>query len=116
MIRDTARRLKRTGLWSVYGSALGLASRTESGELESCLAAFVAGENLSPLRAAPKDCLPRSLALYRFLLACGIPVQHVIAVQSHPFSGHAWVEKDGLALLESKPPHHRPIARMSPAG
>jgi hypothetical protein len=114
-IRSTSRQLDRHGLWSVYSDSYLLETRGEAKEAEPFLDAFVTAENFTPLRKAPKDCLPRSLALYRFLLGCGFPVQQLIGVLPRPFSAHAWVELDGTALLEARPPHHRVIARMSPA-
>ncbi len=112
-IRRTAGHLKHDGFWSVYRETLGLRRRPAAHDLASSLDAFVAGENLTSLRQAPKDCLPRSLALYRYLLGCGIAARHVIGVQMRPFSAHAWVETAEGAVLEGKPPHHLPIARMS---
>ncbi len=62
--------------------------------------AFVRAENFFPLRRAPDDCLPRSLALYRFLLSIGLPADHCIGVQRFPFEAHAWVECGGRVLLD----------------
>jgi hypothetical protein len=73
--------------------AARLASRAER--------AFSRAENLYLLRSAPRDCLPRSLALYRFLLSVGVPAEHCIGVQRFPFEAHAWVECGGRAVNES---------------
>lgn len=64
--------------------------------------AFLRAENCFIMRAAPKDCLPRSLALYRFLLSAGVPSEHVIGVQRYPFQAHAWVECRGRVLCDTR--------------
>ena len=46
-------------------------------------------ENFFIIASAPKDCLPRSLSLYRFLLIAGVPADHVIGVRRFPFQAHA---------------------------
>ena len=54
------------------------------------------------LSALPSDsrCLVRSLVLSSLLAKRGIPSSLVIAVSSEPsFAAHAWVERDGVALL-----------------
>ena len=54
------------------------------------------------LSALPSDsrCLVRSLVLSSVLAKRGIPSTLVIGVSSEPsFAAHAWVERDGLALL-----------------
>jgi hypothetical protein len=62
------------------------------------------------LRPIPFDsrCLMRSLVLTRLLARRGIDSSLVIAVQSEPtFRAHAWVERDGVPLLEpAGPPFH----------
>jgi hypothetical protein len=63
--------------------------------------AFSRAENFFLLRSAPRDCLPRSLALFRFLLSVGVPAEHCIGVQRFPFEAHAWVECGGRAVNES---------------
>lgn len=54
------------------------------------------------LRRLPTDnrCLIRSLVLIRVLNARGIDAQVIIGVRAgRDFAAHAWVERDGLALL-----------------
>jgi hypothetical protein len=63
--------------------------------------AFARAEHFFVMRSAPQDCLPRSLALYRFLLSAGIPADHCIGVRRHPFRAHAWVEYDHRVLCDS---------------
>ncbi|WP_052740853.1 lasso peptide biosynthesis B2 protein [Mycobacterium sp. UM_Kg1] len=70
-------------------------------ELRLVTQRFRTAEGIYPARQAPLDCLPRSLALTRFLRTAGWPAQHVIGVALYPFEAHAWVELDGVALNES---------------
>ena len=69
--------------------------------LERAERAFRLAENFFLMRKAPRDCLPRSLALYRFLLGAGIPANHVIGVHRYPFEAHAWVEANGRVICDS---------------
>ena len=62
---------------------------------------FRTADGVFPSREAPLDCLPRSLALTRFLRTAGWPVAHVIGVALNPFEAHAWVELDGTPLDET---------------
>lgn len=64
--------------------------------------AFSRAENFFMLRNAPRDCLPRSLALYRFLRSVGVPAEHCIGVQRFPFEAHAWVEAGGRVVHDSR--------------
>jgi hypothetical protein len=75
--------------------------------------AFLIAENLFPLRTAPRDCLPRSLALFSFLNSLGIACDHNIGVIRTPFTAHAWVEVGGSPVLEQRhdPQFHR-LARI----
>jgi hypothetical protein len=64
------------------------------------------------LRHLPFDsrCLMRSLVLTRILAKRGIGARLVIAVRSeNEFVAHAWVERDGIPLLE---PAGEPFARI----
>jgi hypothetical protein len=63
--------------------------------------AFSRAERYFLIRDAPRDCLPRSLALYRFLLSIGIPADHCIGVRRYPFQAHAWVECMGRVIFDS---------------
>jgi hypothetical protein len=84
----------------VRSLALGMIPR-ERPQLASALAKFSVAENFMLLRRAPKDCLPRSLALFRFLCAMGFPARHVIGVDLAPFRAHAWVEVHGEVVLDA---------------
>jgi hypothetical protein len=69
--------------------------------LHAAQRAFLRAENLFWYRRAPEDCLPRSLALFRFLRITGVPVMHVIGGRRFPaFLMHAWVEHGGSAVLD----------------
>jgi hypothetical protein len=49
------------------------------------------------------DCLPRSLALYQFLvLCCGLSARHHIGICRYPFKAHAWVTRHRIALLDKQ--------------
>jgi hypothetical protein len=63
--------------------------------------AFVRAENLFWFRSEPNDCVPRSLALFRFLRSIGLPATHFIGVMRFPgFLMHAWVTGNEEPLLE----------------
>jgi hypothetical protein len=65
--------------------------------------AFLKAEEFFWYWRAPADCLPRSLALFRFLRSLGMPALHRIGGRRVPtFSMHAWVELDGMPLLENQ--------------
>jgi transglutaminase superfamily protein/coenzyme PQQ synthesis protein D (PqqD) len=68
------------------------------GDAES---AFVRAENLFHFANAPADCLPRSLALFRFCRSVGLPAIHRIGCRRFPqLSMHAWVECGGQVMLD----------------
>jgi hypothetical protein len=67
---------------------------------ERAVRAFARAENLFVIGAAPRDCLPRSLALFRFLRECGVPAEHRIGVDRFPFRAHAWVEHGGRVVAD----------------
>src|SRR5437868_4286960 len=54
------------------------------------------------LRIADRDCLQRSLLLYRFLCAAGADPELVVGLheQDGKIIGHAWVLVDGKGLVE----------------
>ena len=66
------------------------------------------------LRRMPLDtrCLVRSLVLTRLLARRGIGSTFVIGVRAKPeFAAHAWLERDGVALLPTGPEFH-PITEL----
>lgn len=69
--------------------------------LDQSLSAFSTAENFFINRRAPKDCLPRSLALFRFLRSMGLAAEHCIGVRRVPFEAHAWVEFRNQAVLDN---------------
>jgi hypothetical protein len=61
------------------------------------------------LHRMPLDtrCLVRSLVLTRLLARRGIASTFVIGVRAKPeFAAHAWLERDGVALLPTGPEFH----------
>jgi hypothetical protein len=80
------------------------------------VAAFARAEEFFYLKAAPADCLPRSLALFRILRATGLPVEHCIGVQQFPFTAHAWAQFRGGIIHDDPENQNRytVIARISP--
>lgn len=58
--------------------------RREAVTLSTALRVFCWAENLFPTRDARLDCLPRSLALRRFLLSVGIDGVHYVGVRRFP--------------------------------
>jgi len=117
----TSRRLARAGFSETYrrNAALAKPRGVPEGKLvERAQRAFLLAENAFVARrslgAEPRDCLPRSLALHRFLLGAGIAADHVIGVTMYPFSAHAWVECRGVAVCDATEDvrHYTEIARL----
>ncbi len=106
--------LVRHGFRRTYEDYARLATASPARPPSELLAAFSAAENLYVPRRAPDDCLPRSLALFRYLRSLGAPAEHVIGVRRVPFGAHAWVEVDGQPLLDADHivKDYRPIARL----
>ena len=101
----TKRLLLAKGFAHVYARLGAYAKpRIDASDVPARLAraerAFSLAENFFVMGSAPKDCLPRSLSLYRFLLLAGVPANHVIGVWRFPFQAHAWVECDGKPLFD----------------
>jgi hypothetical protein len=103
-LAGTERRLRRQGFARAYEMAVDRApdvnGLADAGRLAQAEAAFARAENLFVSRTAPQDCLPRSLALHGFLRAMGLPAEHHIGCERHPFSAHAWVECGGRVILD----------------
>jgi hypothetical protein len=92
------RGLSRLGFFRTYMAATQMgrpngdrASRNED-LLSRAVKAFARAENFFYLKKAPRDCLPRSLALFRFLRSVGFPAEHCIGVRQFPFLAHAWTQ------------------------
>lgn len=115
-ILATKRALARDGLRATYERYAAFGSASAATPLDRALPGFTKAENLFISRRAPRDCLLRSLALYRYLRAADVPVQHVIGVQRLPFIAHAWVEYEGVPVFDSLAKGFSPISRIgSPA-
>jgi hypothetical protein len=104
--------LAREGFRATYDRYAALPAGTGSASLAAAVAAFVRAESMFVARRAPDDCLFRSLATYRFLRSLGLPAEHVIGVRRLPFQAHAWVECDGVPVLDDRAPPFKPIARI----
>lgn len=97
--------LKTGGFHGLHGAAQRLAAmprgagQPDAQLLQRAEAAFLRAENFFILKSAPQDCLPRSMAMYRFLHGLGLPVRHRIEVERYPLTMHAWVECDGEPVL-----------------
>lgn len=103
----TLRSLQRHGFSRTYQSHLHwraqpTASKTPR-DLSAALKTFNYAENFLLMPQAPHDCLPRSLALHRFLATAGFTVAHCIGIKRFPFMAHAWVEANDIPLLDAKP-------------
>jgi hypothetical protein len=100
----SAMSLRWRGFGRTYSRYAGLVGSRESQDvdqnLSEALRIFLRAENFTPIRQAPKDCLPRSLALFHFLRDMGFSAAHYIGVQRFPFRAHAWVEHGGKVLLD----------------
>ncbi|HYW54151.1 MAG TPA: lasso peptide biosynthesis B2 protein [Dongiaceae bacterium] len=103
-LAGTALLLRRGGFATAYRVSTSLApaprGAAADGALDRALAAFARAENFFVPRRAPDDCLPRSLALFRFLRMMGLPAEHVIGCRRAPFFAHAWVECGGRVVLD----------------
>jgi hypothetical protein len=102
MLYGTHRALARDGFRVTYERVAQVPPGTDATHLPLALAKFLRAENLFIHRNAPADCLHRSLSLYRFLQSCNIPAGHRIGVDRFPFQAHAWVEHDGMPLLDER--------------
>ena len=82
-------------------------SRPSAGEIEVRSAGLRLGRAVErTLRPLPVDsrCLVTALVLTRMLARRGISVTFVLGVRTKPcFAAHAWVERDGTALLSTTP-------------
>lgn len=104
----TERELNKKGLSGIFASwpELGkpvdqtFLSPQEQLHLQAALKAFRFAENFYISPRAPDDCLPRSLALFRFLRRMGIPAEHCLGFERFASGAHAWVECDGNVLLD----------------
>ncbi len=101
----TVRLLAGRGFDYTYGRYARTPAPVAGGETAGLLAraerAFLVAENFFVMKSAPRDCLPRSLALYRFLRSVGIPAEHRIGVTRYPFEAHAWVQSGDRLVLDS---------------
>lgn len=122
ILTRTARSLARKGFGATYGEALQAPVPPDGGTdasvdlLTHATAAFARAENFYHLKKAPRDCLPRSLALFFFLRSMGLPASHCIGVRRFPFTAHAWTECLGEVIHDhgSNRSEFTVIARIDP--
>jgi hypothetical protein len=105
-LRAVKRSLRNRGFSETYKESMclnpGIALTCERhSTLANALSRFRFAENGLAVSNADIDCLPRSLALHRFLLAGGVAVDHCIGVRRFPFGAHAWVELSGMPIYDS---------------
>lgn len=98
--------LKFFGFQKLYARGVAEASivRSEplsvSDTLHRAEKAFLFAENFFVLAGAPRDCLPRSMAMFLFLRRLGLPARHQIGMERYPMSVHAWVECGARRVLD----------------
>jgi hypothetical protein len=106
-LRRARKSLRKRGFAETYSEHMNLQfagtqlSCDMGATMENALRVFRYAENGFAVRNADIDCLPRSLALHRFLLAGGVVVDHCIGVRRSPFGAHAWVEVSGRPIYDS---------------
>jgi hypothetical protein len=106
-LRRARKSLRKRGFAETYSEHMHLQfagtqlSCDMDATLENALRVFQYAENGFAVRNADIDCLPRSLALHRFLLAGGVAVDHCIGVRRSPFGAHAWVEVSRKPVYDS---------------
>ncbi len=92
----TTRCLSRDGFARTYARYARLerprAGVRSGARLAAAERAFAHAELVYVIPTAPRDCLPRSLALWRFLNSVGIDASHRIGVRRFPFGAHAWTQ------------------------
>lgn len=102
---ETRRMLTTIGLYRTYENAKSIVGTSgkaveAKAKLQRGLSVFTFAENMFIARGSRGDCLPRSLALFKYLRRSGFPVRHIIGVRQHPFAAHAWVEHQGDVVLD----------------
>ncbi|KHK89070.1 lasso peptide biosynthesis B2 protein [Novosphingobium malaysiense] len=109
------RDLRKDGLAHVLSDLAGLRARPGARASDLDMAAIArAFETLALLATHHDQCLPRSLAMCRYLIRRGIAAEVVFAVKLDPFKAHCWVEADGWIVndrLEAAMPF-TPIRRL----
>ncbi|HEX3684489.1 MAG TPA: lasso peptide biosynthesis B2 protein [Bryobacteraceae bacterium] len=111
-LMSTKRALAREGFAKTYDRYAGFSAASSKPDLDRLLRAFSRAEHFFIARRAPRDCLLRSLSLFRFLQSANVCVQHVIGVRRFPFGAHAWVEYNGAPILDDDARQYTPLARI----
>ena len=63
--------------------------------IDAVVRAFEAADRMA---SAHDRCLPRSIALFRSLLAAGHPAALALGVRTYPFGAHAWVQLHDMVI------------------
>ncbi len=118
-------RIRRVGVRRALLAADGAGHRLPAGASHAVVARRVATLVALAARHGPfrASCLPVSVTLHRLLRERGIQSQLRVGVRKagDRLEAHAWVERDGQALVDSQPsgerfmPFPRPIASASEA-
>lgn len=87
-------------------AAIGDAPAINTAAMRDLAAQFARTAHLTQ---AHDRCLPRSLALARYALARGWPVDLVMGVHLRPFAAHCWVQA-GTDLLNDRLDNIRPFS------
>jgi hypothetical protein len=120
-LASTAFSLRYLGLRRMYGALARTSYSDQTAAdpvlLSRAVGAFEHAENAFRFSRAPDDCLPRSLALYKYLRSVGLPAVHVIGARRVPiFLFHAWVEVAGDVILDdARVKENTPIACLPTA-
>jgi hypothetical protein len=109
---STRRALAREGFARTYDRYAAFSVASSKPDLDGLLKAFSRAEHVFITQRAPRDCLVRSLSLFRFLRSANVSVQHVIGVRRFPFGAHAWVEYNGAPMLDDDAREYTPLARI----
>jgi hypothetical protein len=99
-----ARHLKLSGFHNTYCAVMTLPLRKPplNQPLDPAISAFLRAERLYLSSLGANDCLPRSLALYAYLVTyIGHRATHHIGIERYPFGAHAWVCANGAPVFDA---------------
>jgi len=115
-LADAARKLRSFGFADAYATLVERApdvpSVFDENQLVRAEKAFARAENFFVARAAPNDCLPRSMALFSFLRKMGLPAEFCFGVERYSLTAHAWVECGGRVISDAD--RRTSLTKLSP--